>query len=59
VPSGWIVERFYVFRDLGVGDGAILVDPLLDVLLLQTAEERFGDRVIPAISFSAHTDRSG
>lgn len=39
VPSGWIVERLDVFRDRGVGDRAIPVDLLLDVLFLQAAEE--------------------
>jgi hypothetical protein len=54
VPSGWIVERLDVFRDRAVADGAILVDLLLDVLLLQAAEEGFGYSVIPAIVSTAH-----
>jgi hypothetical protein len=55
VPSGRIVERLDVFRDRRVGDRAILVDLLLDVLLLEAAEKRLSDGVIPAIASTAHT----
>lgn len=34
-----IVERFDVFRDIGVRNLAILVDSLLDAFFLQAAEE--------------------
>jgi hypothetical protein len=54
MPSGGIVERIDVFCYLGAGDRAILVDPFLDVLLLQTAEERFRNGVVPTISSTAH-----
>ena len=51
MPSGGIVERIDVFSYLGAGDRAILVDPFLDVLLLQTAEEArmsFNSRALSA-----------
>src|SRR5664279_301015 len=54
VASRWIVERFNVIRNVGNCNFPILVDSLFDALFLQTAEERFGDRVIPAISPPAH-----
>ena len=54
VPSGRIVECLYVIRDRGVGDRAILVDLLLDVLLLQAAEEGLSHGVIPAIASTTH-----
>jgi hypothetical protein len=54
MPSGGIVERVDVFCDLGASDRAILVYPFLDVLLLQTAKERFRNGIIPTISSTAH-----
>jgi hypothetical protein len=54
VSSGGIVERLDVFCDLATGDRAILVDLLLDVLLLQTAEEGFSDGIVPTVSSTAH-----
>ena len=54
MPSGGIVERIDVFSYLGAGDRAILVDPFLDVLLLQTAEEGLGHRVVIAVPAPAH-----
>ena len=54
MPSGGIVERIDVFSYLGAGDRAILVDLLLDVLLLEAAEKRLSDGVIPAIASTAH-----
>src|SRR5450631_1095364 len=54
MPSGGIVERIDVFRDPGASDRAILVDPFFYVLLLQTAEERFRNGIVPTISSTAH-----
>ena len=45
VASRLIVERFDVVRNIASGNFSVLVDPLLDALLLQTAEERLGDRI--------------
>jgi hypothetical protein len=49
-----IVERLDVLGDLRDGKLAILVDPLLDAFLLQTAEEGFRNRIVPAVSTTAH-----
>ena len=49
-----IVEGFYVFRDLPTSNRSILVDLFLNMFLFQTAEERFGDGVVPAVSPTAH-----
>ena len=54
VASRLIVERFDVVRNIASGNFSVLVDPLLDALLLQTAEERFGDRIVPTVSPPAH-----
>jgi hypothetical protein len=49
-----IVERFDVIGDV-IGSGlAVLIDMLLDPFLLETAEERLGNRVAPAVSTTAH-----
>jgi hypothetical protein len=49
-----IVERFDVFRDIGVCSFAILVDSLLDAFFLQAAEEWLGNRIVPAIASTTH-----
>ena len=54
VASHWVVERFNVIRSVGNGNFPILVDSLFDAHFLQTAEERFGNRVVPAVSPPAH-----
>jgi hypothetical protein len=54
VATGSIVERFDVVGDLREGQLPILVDLLLDAFLLQAAEERFRNRVVPAVSATAH-----
>jgi hypothetical protein len=54
VTSGPIVERVDVGSDLRDRQFSVLVDLLLDSLLLQAAEERFGDGVVPAVALSAH-----
>ena len=43
-----------VIVDLGIGHIPRLVDPMLGPLLLQTATERFGQCVIPAVSTPSH-----
>ena len=55
VSTGAIVEHLDVIVDLGIGNITSLVDVLLDPLLLQAAKQRFGHRVIPAVSTPAHT----
>lgn len=52
-----IVERFDVVSDVGHGQFAVLVDPLLDPLFRQAAEEGLGYGIVPAIRFSAHAGR--
>ena len=49
-----IVKRFDVVRNIASGNFSVLVDPLLDALLLQTAEERFGDRIDAPMSRSGY-----
>jgi hypothetical protein len=55
VAPSLIVERFDVFGNVGVCNLAISVDFLLDDFFLQAAEERFGNRIVPAIAASTHT----
>lgn len=54
MPSSPIVEGIDVIRDVCDRQLAILVDMLLDLFLLQTAEEGLGDGVIPAVPSPAH-----
>jgi hypothetical protein len=54
VSSRLIVERFDVVRNVCGSNFSVLVDSLFDALFLQTAEEGFCDRIIPAISPPAH-----
>ena len=54
VSTGAIIEHLDVIVDLRLGNIPSLVDSLLDPLLLQTAEERFRDGVIPAVAAAAH-----
>jgi hypothetical protein len=49
-----IVERFDVVRDIGPRDLSVLVDSLLDPFLLQAAEERLCNRIVPAVAPSPH-----
>lgn len=46
VASRLIVERFDVVRNVCDGNFPVLVDSLFDALFLQTAEERFGERIV-------------
>jgi hypothetical protein len=54
VATGSIVERLDVVGDLRESQLPILVDFLLDAFLLKAAEERFRNRVVPAVSTTAH-----
>jgi len=46
-----IVEGLDVVGHVGHREVAASVDVLLDAFLLETAEERFGDCVVPAVPF--------
>src|SRR5262245_45516428 len=54
VTTRSIVERINVIRDVSDRQLSVLVDLFLDPLLLQTAKERLGDGIVPAIPFAAH-----
>ena len=49
-----IVKDFDVIEDIGARQIASFINALSDTLLFQTAEERLGDGIIPAISTAAH-----
>jgi len=55
VTARSIVEAINVISYLGDRQRSILVDLLLDSLLFQAAEEGFGDGIVPAVAFPAHT----
>ena len=52
--AGSIVEHLDVIEDIRFGHITSFIDPFLDVLLLQAAEEGFGYSVVPAITPSTH-----
>jgi hypothetical protein len=54
VPPNCIVEVFNVLKGLSPGLLPWFVNPLFDFSALQVTEERFGYRVVPAVSSSAH-----
>ncbi len=54
VTPNWIVEAFNVLKDLRPGLLPCFVNPLFDFFALQVTEKRFGHRVIPAVTPSAH-----
>ncbi len=54
MASGLIVEYLDIFEDIGLGEIACSIDRSLDSLLLEAAEERLRNRVVPAVSPSAH-----
>ncbi len=54
VASGSIVEHFDIVEDVCSRERACSVDFSSDPLLLEAAEERFGDRIIPAVPATAH-----
>ncbi len=54
MAPGSIVEHLDVFEDVGLCVIACSIDLLSDSLLLQAAEERLRNRVVPAISSTAH-----
>lgn len=49
-----VVKHLDVVEDVGLGLFAIYVDPALDALAFQELEEAFGDRVVVAVTASAH-----
>lgn len=49
-----IVKDFDVIEDISPGKIPGFVDALADAFLFQAAEERFGDRIIPAVAAPAH-----
>ena len=55
MTPGAIVERIDVVSHVRDREFAVLVDLFLDPLLLETAEERLGDDIVPAVPFAAHT----
>lgn len=54
MAPGRIVECLDVVGHVCSRQLSGLVDAFFDTLLLQTCEEGFSDRVVPAVSFSAH-----
>jgi hypothetical protein len=57
MPSYWTVERIDVFGDCVSSHRPVLVDFLFDDFFPQATEERFGDRVIPAVASTTHAGR--
>lgn len=55
MPARSIVKRLDVIGDIFSRDLSIVIDSFLDSLLLQTAEEGFGNGIVPAVTASAHT----
>ena len=54
MPTRSIVERIDVICDIGTREFAILVNSFLDAFLLQSAEKRLGDGVVPAVASTTH-----
>jgi len=54
VSACGIVELVDVVCDISGGGFPVMVDVLLDPLLLEAAEEGFGDSVVPAIASATH-----
>src|SRR5579862_6778423 len=57
VASRSIVEGINVIGHVRDRQCSVLVDLFFDSLLLQAAEERLRDGIVPAVAFSAHTRR--
>lgn len=55
VTAYLIVERLDVLGHLCCCQISVLVDSLFDVFLLQAAEERLGNGIIPTVTSSTHT----
>jgi hypothetical protein len=55
VTPNWVVGAFNVLKDFRLGLLPCFVNLLFDLFTLQVTEERFGHRVVPAITPSAHT----
>ena len=49
-----IVERFDIVGYVNRGQGAGIVDPLLDSFFLEAGEERLSNRVVPTVSSATH-----
>jgi len=56
MASGAIVEHLDIVQDVGPRQVAGFVDALADTLLLQAAEEGFGNGIAPAIATPAHAE---
>ena len=54
MASGSIVEHFHIIEDVCSRERVCSVDLLSDSLLLEAAEERFSDCVVPAVSSATH-----
>jgi hypothetical protein len=54
VTPNWIVEAFNILKDLRPGLLPRFVILLFGFFTLQVTEERFGHRVFPAVTPSAH-----
>jgi hypothetical protein len=54
MTPNWIVEAANVLKDFRPGRLPRFVNLLFDFFTLQVTEERFGYRVVPAITPSAH-----
>jgi len=54
VSAGTIVEHLDVVEDVCFGQVTGFVDPFLDPLLFQAAEERLSNRIISAVTPSTH-----
>src|SRR5471030_2712730 len=59
MPARSIVERLDVVGHLGDRQLSVLVNLFLDPLFFQTAEERFGHGMVPAVVLPAHTRLKG
>jgi len=54
MTAGSVIEHFDVIEDVGFRQIACFVNAFLDSLLFQATKERFGHRVIPTVTASAH-----
>jgi hypothetical protein len=54
VASGSIVEHFHIIEDVCSRERACSVDLLSDSLLLEAAEERFSNGIIPTVASATH-----
>ena len=54
VAAGSVVEHLELIEDIGSSEISRFVDAISDALLVQTAEERFRDSIVPAVGAPAH-----